>query len=90
MILRTTQTVYTRQKCGSDRCYWSGRIYEHLRRAGMNGQTIADSLGVSRANVSRTITGKGHSPRVLDALRAAGVPEKYLFDPRRDGGKEAA
>ena len=33
-------------------------------------------------NVLKVINGNGHSPRVLDALREIGVPEKYLFDPR--------
>ena len=92
MKLRTTRTVFTNQECGNARCQCSARIYEHLSRVGMNGQTIADSLGTSRQWVSRVITGKEHSPRVLDALRAAGVPEKYICDPRCMGapGKEAA
>ena len=53
---------------------------------------VAYELGISRASVSATILGKNHSARVLDALRSAGVPEKYLFDPRRveAAGKEAA
>lgn len=83
MNLQTTQTTYTRQRCGFERWKVSGRIYDHLQRVGMNGQTIADSLGTTRQWVSQTITGRNNSPRVLDALREAGVPEKYLFDPRR-------
>lgn len=92
MNLRTTQTIYTRQECGYERCQWAARIYEHLQKVGMNGQTLADSLGITRAQVSRVITGKSHSPRILDALRTAGVPESLIFDPRRMNveGKEAA
>lgn len=44
---------------------------------------MADELGISESAVCATVRGYNHSERVLDALRAAGVPEKYLFDPRR-------
>ena len=73
------------------RCFFSLRIHEALRRNGRSATVLARELGVS-CEVSATILGKNHSPRVLDALRAAGVPEKYLFDPRRmeRAGKEAA
>lgn len=30
------------------------------------------------------MNGYRHSPRVLNALRTLGVPERLLFDPRRD------
>ena len=88
----TAGSVITRQELGYKRCFWSMRIYEHLKRHGMSASTIAHGLGITSQAVSQTINGKRHSPRVLDALRAAGVPEKYLFDPRRmeRAGKEAA
>lgn len=88
----TAGSVITRQELGYKRCFWSMRIYEHLKRHGMSASTIAHGLGITSQAVSQTINGKRHSLRVLDALRAAGVPEKYLFDPRRmeRTGKEAA
>ena len=81
-----------RKHLGELRCFWSMRIYEALRRNGRSAAVIAYELGISRAAVSATILGKRHSPRILDALRDAGVPEKYLFDPRRvsPNGKAAA
>lgn len=75
--------VMTRAKFGEQRCFWSMRIHEALRRNGRSAAVIAYELGISQAAVSATILGKNHSTRVLDALRSAGVPEKYLFDPRR-------
>lgn len=73
------------------RCFFSLRIHEALRWNGRSATVLARELGVSCEAVSATILGKNHSARVLDALRAAGVPEKYLFDPRRmeAAGKEA-
>ncbi len=79
-------------KLGSKRCFYSMRIHEALRRNGRTATVIAYELKVTRSAVSATILGKNHSARILDALRSAGVPEKYLFDPRRveAAGKEAA
>ncbi len=68
---------------GEQRCFYSMRIYEALRRNGRSAAVIAYELGISRVSVSATIRGLNHSERVLSALRSAGVPEKYLFDPRR-------
>lgn len=81
-----------RKRLGEQRCFWSMRIYEALRRNGRSAAVIAYELGISRTAVSATILGKSHSPRILDALREAGVPEKYLFDPRKVSttGKPAA
>lgn len=54
--------------------------------------TLAESIGITAQAVAATVSGKNNSSRVLDALRALNVPEKYLFDPRRmnPAGKEAA
>lgn len=71
-----------RAKLRSNRCSYSMRIYEALRRNGRSAAVVAYEIGVSREAVSATILGKNHSTRVLDALRDAGVPEKYLRDPR--------
>lgn len=81
-----------RKYLGERRCFWSMRIHEALRRNRRSAAVIAYELGVSRSAVSATILGKNHSFRILDALREAGVPEKYLFDPRKvsSTGKAAA
>lgn len=72
----------TRQ-CGSKRCEKSLRIYEVLRAKGLNGKELAKKINVSQQLVSQTITGISHNERVLEALREVGVPEEYLFDPRK-------
>ena len=71
-----------RKELSERRCFYSMRIHEALRRNGRSAAVVAYELGISRASVSATILGKNHSARILDALRDAGVPEKYLFDPR--------
>ena len=88
----TAGSNVTRRELGAHRCFWSLRIHEALRRNGRSARTIAYELEISESAVSATILGKNHSARVLEALRSSGVPEKYLFDPRRIGaaGKEAA
>lgn len=87
----TTGNVMTRRDCGQQRCFYGLRIAEVLRRNGMSNRTVAYDLGISESAVSATINGRNNSPRILDYLRGIGVPEQYLFDPRRVlGGKEAA
>ncbi len=54
-----------------------------------NQRRVARELGLSEAMVSKTVNGIKHSPRVLNKLRAIGVPEEYLFDPRRAAGDNA-
>lgn len=92
MKVCTAGSAVTRSELGAQRCWHSGYIDIHLKRKGMSRRTIAWQLGISESAVSQTLSGKNHSARVLDALRAAGVPEKYLFDPRRAEAprKEAA
>lgn len=79
-----------RAACGARRARCRYRIYEALALAGTSGACIAKQLGLKRASVSKVITGNGHSPLVLDALRDAGVPEEYLYDPRRIAAEEVA
>ena len=87
-----TNDTLVRARIGERRCFYSMRIHEALRRNGRTATVIAYELKVSLSAVSATILGKNHSARVLDALRSAGVPDKYLFAPRRveAAGKEAA
>lgn len=77
-----TNDTLVRAKIGERRCFYSMRIHEALRRNGRTATVIAYELKVSLSAVSATILGKNHSARILDALRDAGVPDKYLFDPR--------
>lgn len=89
MMDHLTGSIITRAMCGERRCYHIWRIHEALARRGTTSAALARELGISTAAVSRTLTGKNHSPRILEALRDAGVPEEYLFDPRRMGGEGA-
>ena len=50
---------------------------------GKNFVDVAKAAGVTRQTVWATVNGYRHSPRVLDALRTFGIPERLLFDPRR-------
>lgn len=76
-------STMTRRELGAKRCRYSMRIYEILARQGISGKDLGVLAGVSQQMVSSVITGRNHSKKVLDALRIAGVPEKYLFDPRK-------
>lgn len=80
-----TKNKMLRAACGEKRCFYSYRIHEALARAGVSATGLAREIGVCRQTVSKVILGKNHSPRILEALRQAGVPEKYLFDPARVG-----
>ncbi len=48
-------------------------------------EDIATRVGITVQAVRKTWLGDLHSERVLQAFRDAGVPEKYLYDPRRHG-----
>ena len=76
-------TPEIRRRLGAKRAEVSHLILHELRLRGYTGAALARKLGCSGNNVSRTIIGGAHSPMVLDALRELGVPEEYLFDPRR-------
>ncbi len=78
-----------RKECGCRRYQTHRRIRAVLVEHGLSMAELARRIGVSAEAVSATVRGKRHSPRVLDALRAVGVPEKYLFDPRFQGRSAA-
>lgn len=75
-------TPEKRRELGMMRGEMKPFIYHELGLRNLNATKIAEELGCSVVNVSNTILGLSHSPRVLDAIRNAAVPEKYLFDPR--------
>ena len=61
------------------------RILEALEAKGVHLQDIACRVGVSYQAVRKVLRGESHSERILREFRAVGVPEKYLYDPRRRG-----
>jgi predicted transcriptional regulator len=66
-----------------------GRINYELQKRGHTQQSVALIAGCTQANVNLALSGKSNSPRVLEVLRALGVPEKYLFDPRQNTASAA-
>ena len=70
---------YTQGRANSKR-----EIQRLLDGMGMNFVDLAEMAGVSKQTVSNTMNGFRHSQRVLDSLRNLGIPEKLLFDPRRE------
>lgn len=71
----------SRAECSHRRYQARYRIREALEDRDMNMSELARRIGLSAVAVQNTVKGKNHSTRVLEALREAGVPEKYLFDP---------
>lgn len=90
MSVNEESAMMTRRECGVARHKMRFRIREHLDRKGLSLAEVARRVGVTAEAVGRTVHGYNHSPKVLNALRELGVPEKYLYDPRRVAGKEAA
>lgn len=74
-------THMSRAECSQRRYQARYKIRELLDARDLSMREIARRIGVSSEAVSATVRGRMHSARVLEALRAAGVPEKYLFDP---------
>ena len=70
------------QPFGRNRSSVKREIQSRLDDMGKNFADVAILAGVSKSAVSATMNGFRNSPRVLDALRALGIPEKFLFDPR--------
>lgn len=55
-----------------------------LLHGGQTETSIAHKLGITPQAVCRVIAGLAHTPEILMALRQAGVPEQYLYDPRME------
>lgn len=70
--------LYGRKRADAKR-----EIQRLLDNKGKNFVDVAEMAGVTRQTVSATMNGFRHSPRVLDALRSFGIPERLLFDPRK-------
>ncbi len=71
------------QPYGRKRADAKREIQRLLDNKGKNFVDVAEMAGVTRQTVSATMNGFRHSPRVLDALRSFGIPERLLFDPRK-------
>lgn len=69
--------------CGATRKGNILRIRASLLNKGLTVASLSRIIGVSAPAVCRVLQGRGHSPRILDALLRAGVPAKYLSDPRQ-------
>ena len=80
----------TRAECGRRRYENRYKIRAILYDRGLNMTELARTIGVTIEAVSATIRGKRHSPKVLDALRSLGVPEKLLNTPIKADCREAA
>jgi len=68
--------------CGTRRYINRFVIRGILDDHGISMAELGRRIGVTPEAVSATIRGKKHSPKVLDALKAIGVPNECLFDPR--------
>lgn len=71
------------QPYGRGRADSKREIQRLLDDKGKNFVDVAEVAGVTPQTVSATMNGFRHSPRVLDALRFFGIPERLLHDPRR-------
>ncbi len=66
---------------GVQRSRVAHKIRGHLLLLGLNMTDVARELGVTKQLVTATVRGDKHSMRVLQKLRAVGIPEQYLHDP---------
>lgn len=68
---------------GNRRYKYRYKIREYLDAQKISMSELGRRIGLSCQAVSETIRGQMNSPRILNALRELGVPEKYLFDPHQ-------
>ncbi|WP_206214945.1 MULTISPECIES: hypothetical protein [unclassified Desulfovibrio] len=76
-------TFAQKMALGARRAKYRRRLQEVLDNQGLNGVALASLLGISSEAVYRTLSGKIHSPKVLDWLREHGASEDHLCDPRK-------
>ncbi len=76
-------------ECRMERQKARFRIREHLDREGLSMLEIARRIGLNKNVVVETIGGGRNNRRVLEELRAVGVPEKYLFIPEERASRAA-
>ena len=73
------------EACGARRKANRNQIRAALLHNNTSETQIAKILGITSQAVSRAISGHVHTPAILAALRGAGVPDQFLFDPRKVG-----
>lgn len=72
------------EMCGEERKKNALRIRAFLLLNGHTEASLAAQAGFTPQALCNVINGRKHTPRVLDAMLAAGVPLQYLADPRRE------
>lgn len=77
-----SEGAMSRAECAQRRYRVRYKIREILDSKDISMTELGRRIGVSGVAVQKTVQGKSHSERILNALREIGVPEKYLFDPR--------
>jgi hypothetical protein len=78
----TSKEIDRRRSIGEGRATVYHHILYEIRIRGYNNKSLAKALGCSESLVSKVLTGKKHSPLVLNGLQCIGVSEYLLFDPR--------
>ena len=82
--MNRTEKRALHEKCGAKRKQNVLRIRAFLLLNGHTEASFAAQEDITPQAVSNVINGRKHTPSVLDALAAAGVPLKYLADPRQE------
>lgn len=77
-----------REQCRAIRKKNARRIRAYLLLNELTPANIGEQQGMSRQAVYSVINGWKHTPRILNALQAAGVPAQLLADPREVAGYE--
>jgi hypothetical protein len=85
MAARRKENRERAEEYGKRRAEVKHLILAEMMRRKHTIPSFASSLGCSYHLVWYVLSGKKHSPRVLNGLRELGVPEYLLFDPRSEG-----
>lgn len=72
------------EQCGAKRKSRSRLIRAFLLMNGHTLTSIAEQEGITIQAVCNVVNGRKHTPKVLDAILAAGVPSEHLADPRQE------
>lgn len=77
-------TYAQKMALGAKRATYRRRLQEVLDAQGLSGAALARQLGLSDVAVYRTLSGKLHSPTVLDWLRTLELDGAVLAQSRED------
>lgn len=78
-----TATIEIRRILGIKRAEVAHLIRYEMGLRGYTQRSLGRAMGISDIAVCKTVNGHAHSARILDKLIEIGIPEAYLFDPRR-------